>query len=161
MLHVEESGAGEHWWENSGTKTPAQEFYTVVATTCPYSYCNVRGCIDCTCLCAAAQIAGLLSSLVVLLVVVAIGFVFEPLPQVGRPLAAELWASSHEGFVPKFKIFCFFVFVCFQTALASIIMVNLVGMFKQFRDIPALWRTSKIELVSWWGVERVIHQQST
>lgn len=37
---------------------------------------------------------------------------------------------------------------CSQTALAAIIMVNLLGMFKQFRDIPALWRTSKIELVS-------------
>lgn len=62
------------------------------------------------------QIAGLLASLVVLLVVVAIGFVFEPLP---------------------------------QTALAAIIMVNLLGMFKQFRDIPHLWRTSKIELSIW------------
>uniref|UniRef100_A0A1A7WSC6 Solute carrier family 26, member 5 n=1 Tax=Iconisemion striatum TaxID=60296 RepID=A0A1A7WSC6_9TELE len=62
------------------------------------------------------QIAGLLSSLVVLLVVVAIGFVFQPLP---------------------------------QTALAAIIMVNLIGMFKQFRDIPNLWRTSKIELAIW------------
>ncbi|XP_053270639.1 prestin [Pleuronectes platessa] len=62
------------------------------------------------------QIAGLLASLVVLLVVVAIGFVFQPLP---------------------------------QTALAAIIMVNLLGMFKQFRDIPNLWRTTKIELVIW------------
>ncbi|XP_018553704.2 prestin [Lates calcarifer] len=62
------------------------------------------------------QIAGLLASLVVLLVVVAIGFVFQPLP---------------------------------QTALAAIIMVNLLGMFKQFRDIPTLWRTSKIELAIW------------
>lgn len=35
-----------------------------------------------------------------------------------------------------------------QTALAAIIIVNLVGMFKQFRDICALWRSSKIELVS-------------
>uniref|UniRef100_A0A8C3B0F2 Solute carrier family 26 member 5 n=1 Tax=Cyclopterus lumpus TaxID=8103 RepID=A0A8C3B0F2_CYCLU len=35
------------------------------------------------------------------------------------------------------------------TALAAIIMVNLLGMFKQFRDIPALWRTSKIELAIW------------
>ena len=34
-------------------------------------------------LCVRQQIAGLLASLVVLLVVVAIGFVFEPLPQVG------------------------------------------------------------------------------
>ncbi|XP_054655830.1 prestin isoform X2 [Dunckerocampus dactyliophorus] len=62
------------------------------------------------------QIAGLLASLLVLLVIVAIGFVFEPLP---------------------------------QTALGAIIMVNLLGMFKQFRDIPALWRTSKIELAIW------------
>ena len=35
-----------------------------------------------------------------------------------------------------------------QTVLAAIIMVNLLGMFKQLRDIPVLWRTSKIELVS-------------
>ncbi|XP_034433773.1 prestin isoform X1 [Hippoglossus hippoglossus] len=62
------------------------------------------------------QIAGLLASLMVLLVVVAVGFVFQPLP---------------------------------QTALAAIIMVNLLGMFKQFRDIPNLWRTTKIELVIW------------
>ncbi|XP_038594458.1 prestin [Micropterus salmoides] len=62
------------------------------------------------------QIAGLLASLVVLLVVVAIGFVFQTLP---------------------------------QTALAAIIMVNLLGMFKQFRDIPTLWRTSKLELAIW------------
>ncbi|XP_060934268.1 prestin [Limanda limanda] len=62
------------------------------------------------------QIAGLLASLVVLVVVVAIGFVFQPLP---------------------------------QTALAAIIMVNLLGMFKQFRDIPNLWRTTKIELFIW------------
>lgn len=34
-----------------------------------------------------------------------------------------------------------------QTVLAAIIMVNLLGMFRQFRDIPVLWRTSKIELV--------------
>uniref|UniRef100_W5KJX2 Solute carrier family 26 member 5 n=1 Tax=Astyanax mexicanus TaxID=7994 RepID=W5KJX2_ASTMX len=62
------------------------------------------------------QIAGLLGSLLVLLVIVAIGFMFEPLP---------------------------------QTVLAAVIMVNLLGMFKQVRDIPALWRTSKIELAVW------------
>lgn len=62
------------------------------------------------------QIAGLLGSLLVLLVIVAIGFMFQPLP---------------------------------QTVLAAIIMVNLLGMFKQVRDIPALWRTSKIELAVW------------
>uniref|UniRef100_A0A8C2JQB1 Solute carrier family 26 member 5 n=1 Tax=Cyprinus carpio TaxID=7962 RepID=A0A8C2JQB1_CYPCA len=58
----------------------------------------------------------LLASLLVLLVVVAIGFVFQPLP---------------------------------TTVLAAIIMVNLLGMFRQMKDIPALWRTSKIELAIW------------
>uniref|UniRef100_A0A8C1VL81 Solute carrier family 26 member 5 n=1 Tax=Cyprinus carpio TaxID=7962 RepID=A0A8C1VL81_CYPCA len=62
------------------------------------------------------EIAGLLASLLVLLVVVAIGFVFQPLP---------------------------------TTVLAAIIMVNLLGMFRQMKDIPALWRTSKIELAIW------------
>lgn len=62
------------------------------------------------------EIAGLLASLLVLLVVVAIGFVFQALP---------------------------------TTVLAAIIMVNLLGMFKQLKDIPALWKTSKIELAIW------------
>uniref|UniRef100_A0A673IZL4 Prestin-like n=1 Tax=Sinocyclocheilus rhinocerous TaxID=307959 RepID=A0A673IZL4_9TELE len=62
------------------------------------------------------EIAGLLASILVLLVVVAIGFVFQPLP---------------------------------TTVLAAIIMVNLLGMYKQLKDIPALWRTSKIELAIW------------
>ncbi|KAK9975898.1 hypothetical protein ABG768_021126 [Culter alburnus] len=62
------------------------------------------------------EIAGLLASILVLLVVVAIGFVFQPLP---------------------------------TTVLAAIIMVNLLGMFRQMKDIPALWRTSKIELAIW------------
>nr|XP_023697136.1 prestin-like isoform X1 [Paramormyrops kingsleyae]XP_023697137.1 prestin-like isoform X1 [Paramormyrops kingsleyae]XP_023697138.1 prestin-like isoform X1 [Paramormyrops kingsleyae] len=62
------------------------------------------------------QIAGLLASIVVLIVVVAIGFVFQPLP---------------------------------QTALAAIVMVNLMGMFRQLRDIPTMWRTSRIELAIW------------
>ncbi|KAI5617985.1 prestin [Silurus asotus] len=62
------------------------------------------------------QIAGFLSSMLVLLVILAVGFLFQPLP---------------------------------QTVLAAVIMVNLLGMFKQLRDIPALWRTSKIELAIW------------
>ncbi|TRY56757.1 hypothetical protein DNTS_018900 [Danionella cerebrum] len=62
------------------------------------------------------EIAGLLASILVLLVVVAIGFVFQPLP---------------------------------TTVLAAIILVNLLGMFKQMKDIPLLWRKSKIELAIW------------
>uniref|UniRef100_A0A8C4RQG4 Solute carrier family 26 member 5 n=1 Tax=Erpetoichthys calabaricus TaxID=27687 RepID=A0A8C4RQG4_ERPCA len=80
----------------------AGSFFHTFAVTCSMSRSLVQ------------EIAGLLSSLVVLLVIVAIGYLFEPLP---------------------------------QTVLAAIIMVNLMGMFKQFRDIPSFWRSSKIELV--------------
>nr|XP_019955426.1 PREDICTED: prestin isoform X2 [Paralichthys olivaceus] len=86
-------------------------FFQTFAVTCSMSRSLVQESTG-----GKTQIAGLLASLVVLLVVVAIGFVFQPLP---------------------------------QTALAAIIMVNLLGMFKQFRDIPNLWRTTKIELVIW------------
>ncbi|XP_047431607.1 prestin [Mugil cephalus] len=86
-------------------------FFQTFAITCSMSRSLVQESTG-----GKTQIAGFLASLVVLLVVVAIGFVFEPLP---------------------------------QTALAAIIMVNLLGMFKQFRDIPSLWRTSKIELAIW------------
>lgn len=86
-------------------------FFQTFAVTCSMSRSLVQESTG-----GKTQIAGLLASLLVLLVVVAVGFVFEPLP---------------------------------QTALAAIIMVNLIGMFKQFRDIPSLWRTSKIELAIW------------
>lgn len=86
-------------------------FFQTFAVTCSMSRSLVQESTG-----GKTQIAGFLASLVVLLVVVAIGFVFEPLP---------------------------------QTALAAIIMVNLLGMFRQFRDIPLLWRTSKIELTIW------------
>lgn len=86
-------------------------FFQTFAVTCSMSRSLVQESTG-----GKTQIAGLLASLIVLLVVVAIGYVFEPLP---------------------------------QTALAAIIMVNLLGMFKQFRDIPYLWRTSKIELNVW------------
>lgn len=86
-------------------------FFSTFAITCSMSRSLVQESTG-----GKTQIAGLLASLMVLLVVVAIGFVFQPLP---------------------------------QTALAAIIMVNLLGMFKQFRDIPVLWRTSKIELAIW------------
>uniref|UniRef100_A0AAQ4S8K2 Solute carrier family 26 member 5 n=1 Tax=Gasterosteus aculeatus aculeatus TaxID=481459 RepID=A0AAQ4S8K2_GASAC len=86
-------------------------FFQTFAITCSMSRSLVQESTG-----GKTQIAGLLASLMVLLVVVAIGFVFQPLP---------------------------------QTALAAIIMVNLLGMFKQFADIPALWRTSKIELAIW------------
>lgn len=36
-----------------------------------------------------------------------------------------------------------------KAVLAAIIYVNLHGMVKQFLDIPALWRTNKIDMVVW------------
>ncbi|XP_056895957.1 solute carrier family 26 member 6 [Takifugu flavidus] len=36
-----------------------------------------------------------------------------------------------------------------KAVLAAIIYVNLHGMMKQFLDIPALWRTNKIDMVVW------------
>ncbi|XP_039616941.1 prestin isoform X1 [Polypterus senegalus] len=89
----------------------AGSFFHTFAVTCSMSRSLVQESTG-----GKTQIAGLLSSLVVLLVIVAIGYLFEPLP---------------------------------QTVLAAIIMVNLMGMFKQFRDIPSFWRSSKIELTIW------------
>lgn len=39
------------------------------------------------------------------------------------------------------------MYILLQAVLAAIVMVNLKGMFKQFADIPHLWRTSRLELV--------------
>ncbi|XP_058842117.1 prestin-like isoform X2 [Acipenser ruthenus] len=86
-------------------------FFQTFAVTCSMSRSLVQESTG-----GKTQIAGLLASVVVLLVIVAFGFVFETLP---------------------------------QTVLAAIIMVNLIGMFKQFRDIPLLWITSRIELAIW------------
>ncbi|XP_062977681.1 solute carrier family 26 member 6 [Elgaria multicarinata webbii] len=36
-----------------------------------------------------------------------------------------------------------------KAILAAIVIVNLKGMFKQFSDIPALWRTNVIDLLIW------------
>ncbi|XP_041802711.1 solute carrier family 26 member 6 [Chelmon rostratus] len=36
-----------------------------------------------------------------------------------------------------------------KAVLAAIIFVNLHGMMKQFMDIPALWRTNKVDMVVW------------
>lgn len=35
-----------------------------------------------------------------------------------------------------------------QAVLAAIIFVNLHGMMKQFMDIPALWKSNKVDMVS-------------
>lgn len=35
-----------------------------------------------------------------------------------------------------------------QAVLAAIIYVNLHGMMKQFMDIPTLWKSNKVDMVS-------------
>ncbi|XP_072276671.1 solute carrier family 26 member 6-like [Pyxicephalus adspersus] len=37
-----------------------------------------------------------------------------------------------------------------KAILATIIIVNLKGMFKQFSEVGVLWRTNKVDLVIWW-----------
>ncbi|XP_040009815.1 solute carrier family 26 member 6 isoform X2 [Xiphias gladius] len=62
------------------------------------------------------QVAGALSSIVILIIVLWIGALFEDLP---------------------------------KAVLAAIIFVNLHGMMKQFMDIPALWRSNKVDMLIW------------
>ncbi|XP_047231570.1 solute carrier family 26 member 6 isoform X2 [Girardinichthys multiradiatus] len=62
------------------------------------------------------QVAGLVSSVIVLITVLKIGSLFEDLP---------------------------------KAVLSTIVFVNLKGMFKQFTDIPMLWRTNSVDLLVW------------
>uniref|UniRef100_A0A7N6B9D3 SLC26A/SulP transporter domain-containing protein n=1 Tax=Anabas testudineus TaxID=64144 RepID=A0A7N6B9D3_ANATE len=41
------------------------------------------------------------------------------------------------------------VFVFSQAVLATIVVVNLKGMFEQFVDLPMLWTTNKVDLLVW------------
>lgn len=41
-----------------------------------------------------------------------------------------------------------YIWLTVQAVLASIIYVNLHGMMKQFMDVPALWRSNKVDMVS-------------
>ncbi|XP_043944454.1 prestin [Protopterus annectens] len=86
-------------------------FFQTFAITCSMSRSLVQESTG-----GKTQVAGMLASLIVLLIIVAVGYLFEPLP---------------------------------QTVLAAIVMVNLKGMFKQFLDLPALWKSSRIELAIW------------
>ncbi|XP_076598298.1 solute carrier family 26 member 6 [Chaetodon auriga] len=62
------------------------------------------------------QVAGALSAIVILIITLWIGSLFENLP---------------------------------KAVLAAIIFVNLHGMMKQFMDIPALWRTNRVDMLVW------------
>lgn len=62
------------------------------------------------------QVAGALSAIIILLITLWIGTLFEDLP---------------------------------KAVLAAIIYVNLQGIMKQFRDIPALWKSNRVDMVVW------------
>ncbi|XP_068609253.1 solute carrier family 26 member 6 [Brachionichthys hirsutus] len=62
------------------------------------------------------QVAGLISCVIVLIVILKLGPLFESLP---------------------------------KAVLSAIVLVNLKGMFKQFADVPALWKTNKVDMVVW------------
>ncbi|XP_027144125.1 solute carrier family 26 member 6 isoform X2 [Larimichthys crocea] len=62
------------------------------------------------------QVAGALSAIVILIIVLWIGALFEELP---------------------------------KAVLGAIIYVNLHGMMKQFMDVPALWKSNKVDMVVW------------
>ncbi|XP_043934381.1 solute carrier family 26 member 6-like [Protopterus annectens] len=63
-----------------------------------------------------SQVAGAVSTFVILIIILKIGELFQQLP---------------------------------KAVLAAVIIVNLLGMFKQFRDISILWRSSKLEMMVW------------
>ncbi|XP_056380777.1 solute carrier family 26 member 6-like isoform X1 [Hyla sarda] len=63
-----------------------------------------------------SQVAGAVSALVILIIILKAGELFESLP---------------------------------KAILASVVVVNLKGIYKQFMDIPALWRSNKIDLMVW------------
>uniref|UniRef100_A0A8C4F3Q5 Solute carrier family 26 member 6, like 2 n=1 Tax=Dicentrarchus labrax TaxID=13489 RepID=A0A8C4F3Q5_DICLA len=62
------------------------------------------------------QVAGVISSVIVLITILKIGALFEDLP---------------------------------KAVLSTIVFVNLKGMFKQFLDVPMLWKTNKVDLLVW------------
>ncbi|KAJ4934257.1 hypothetical protein JOQ06_007057 [Pogonophryne albipinna] len=44
-----------------------------------------------------------------------------------------------------------------KAVLAAIIFVNLHGMIKQFLDIPALWRSNKVDMLIWDSATNILH----
>ncbi|XP_068107626.1 solute carrier family 26 member 6-like [Hyperolius riggenbachi] len=63
-----------------------------------------------------SQVAGVVSCLLILIIIVKAGELFQSLP---------------------------------KAILASVVIVNLKGIFKQFTDIPTLWRSNRVDLLVW------------
>lgn len=92
------------------------------------------------CICVFCQVAGIVSSIILLITILKIGSLFEDLPKV--PFLNDHLITSKVVGTPHVNMLCFA-----QAILATIVMVNLKGMFMQLADIPMLWRTNKVDLV--------------
>ncbi|KAM8930372.1 solute carrier family 26 member 6-like isoform 2-T2 [Pelodytes ibericus] len=86
-------------------------FFHCFAVTASMSRSLVQESTGCN-----TQIAGMVSSLIILIIILKAGELFTCLP---------------------------------KAILSSIVIANLKGMYKQFMDIPILWRTNKCDLLIW------------
>lgn len=104
------------------------------------------------------QVAGIISALIVMIAIVALGKLLEPLQKVKpcfsvhqflftrllsgkereiRNQHMETIALNNPAFV-----------LSVQSVLAAVVIANLKGMFMQVCDVPCLWRQNKTDAVS-------------
>ncbi|XP_058500230.1 solute carrier family 26 member 6-like [Solea solea] len=94
-----------------GLSNTVGSFFQCYSVTCSLSRSLIQESTG-----GKTQVAGVISSVIVLITVLKIGALFEDLP---------------------------------KAVLSTIVFVNLKGMFKQFMDVPMLWRTNKVDLLVW------------
>lgn len=87
------------------------------------------------------QIAGFLSAIIVLVVILGIGFLLDPLPKVGLKFKALLCFYS-ECIVSSCLVCC-----ASQSVLGAVVIVNLKGMLMQVVDVPYLWKKDRPDCV--------------
>ncbi|XP_016891457.1 solute carrier family 26 member 6-like isoform X1 [Cynoglossus semilaevis] len=94
-----------------GLSNAVSSFFQCYSVTCSLSRSLVQESTG-----GKTQVAGVISSIIVLITVLKIGSLFEDLP---------------------------------KAVLSTIVFVNLKGMFRQFMDVPLLWRTNRVDLLVW------------
>uniref|UniRef100_A0A8D3E4L3 Solute carrier family 26 member 6, like 2 n=1 Tax=Scophthalmus maximus TaxID=52904 RepID=A0A8D3E4L3_SCOMX len=94
-----------------GLSNTVGSFFQCYSVTCSLSRSLIQESTG-----GKTQVAGVISSIIVLITVLKIGALFEDLP---------------------------------KAILSTIVFVNLKGMFKQFMDVPMLWKTNKVDLLVW------------
>uniref|UniRef100_A0A3P8SXI8 Solute carrier family 26 member 6 n=1 Tax=Amphiprion percula TaxID=161767 RepID=A0A3P8SXI8_AMPPE len=65
----------------------------------------------------------------------------------GRTQVGALYSALFHFILLYSALFCFILF--YSAVLAAIIYVNLHGIMKQFLDIPALWKSNRVDMVVW------------